>query len=150
MHELVRDEIERHLAGKASPAFYRHLATCSDCRNEVEEMEELSRILRDLNPAPGEVPGPSLGFYNRVAGAIREQQRSPWAAVFSPGSLFFRRVAMASLLVLAGLGGLLINSEATENGADAAAIMAQYDSTTSHAGAAEPDRLLVTLAAYHQ
>lgn len=150
MHEPVREEIERHLAGKASPAFYAHLSTCADCQNEVAEMEELSRILRDLTPVLGEVPQPSLGFYSRVAGTIREQQRSPLADLFSPGSLFFRRVALASLVLLTGLGGLLINSEASEDGADATAIIAQYDAATSHAGAAEPDRLLVTLAAYHQ
>ncbi|HXJ39773.1 MAG TPA: hypothetical protein VNH18_10880 [Bryobacteraceae bacterium] len=152
MHELVREEIERHLAGKASPGFYRHLESCADCRTEVVEMEELSSILRDLTPAPYQVPSPSLGFYNRVAGTIREQQRSPLANLFSPGSLFFRRIALASLLLLTGLGGLLINSEVSEDGAgaDATAIIAQYDATTSHAGASEPDRLLVTLAAYHQ
>src|SRR5690349_6233425 len=116
MHELVREEIERHLAGKASPGFYSHVEGCSDCRAEVAEMEELSFILRDLSPSLGEVPSPSLGFYNRVAGTIREQQRSPLENLFSPGSIFFRRIALASLLLLTGLGGLLINSEVSEDG----------------------------------
>jgi len=150
MHELVRDEIERHLSGKASAGFYSHLAVCPECRKEVDEMEDLSRILRDLTPALGEAPQPSLGFYSRVASEIRDQQRSPFTDLFSPGSAFFRRVAFASLLLLAGLGGLLIDSESAGDGPDAAAIMAQYDSATSHAGAAEPERLLVTLADYHQ
>jgi len=150
MHGIVQEELERHLAGKASPAFYTHLSACAACRQEVAEMEDLSAVLRDFTPALEEAPQPSLGFYNRVAGTIRDQQRSPLANLLSPGSLFFRRIALASLLLLTGLGGLLINSEASEDGADATAIIAQYDSATSHAGAAEPDRLLVTLAAYHQ
>ena len=114
-------------------------------------MDELTKILRELSPTLGEAPEPSLGFYTKIAASIREQQpQSPWARLFSPGQVFFRRVAFASLLLLTGLGGMLINNEASQDGADATAIMAQYDTTTSHAGAAEPDQLLVTLASFNQ
>jgi len=151
MHDIVRDELEDHLAGKASPGFYTHVNSCKTCRDEVTEMDELAIVLRDLTPALGEAPLPSPGFYARVASTINEQQpRSPLAMLFSPGYLFFRRVALASVVVLAGLGTLLINNEAQVDGADATAIMAQYDTASSHAQSAEPDNLLVTLAAYHQ
>ena len=151
MHEVVRNELERHLSGKASKAFYMHVAKCEACRAEVAEMDELSAVLRELSPSLGEVPEPSLGFYTRVAATIREQQpRSPFARLFSPGQAFFQRVVFASLLLIAGLGSVLINNEMNEDGLDATTIMAQYDGATSHASAAEPDRLLVTLAAYHQ
>lgn len=154
MHEAAKHELEKHLPGegrgqKASPAFYAHLDSCADCREEVNEMDEISRIMRDLAPSLDGVPQPSLGFYSRVASTIREQQpRSPLAHFFSPGLVFFRRVAFASVLLLTGLGTLLIN-EVSEDGSDATAIMAQYDTNTAHAPAAEPDNLLVTLAAYH-
>lgn len=151
MHEVVRNELERHLSGKASAAFYAHVAECDACRTEVAEMDEISLVLRELSPTLGEVPEPSLGFYTRVAATIREQQpRSPFARLFSPGQAFFQRIAFASLVLMAGLGTVLINNEANEDGLDATTIMAQYDGTTSHASAAEPERLLVTLAAYHE
>ncbi len=150
MHDAVQKELERHLAGKASPAFYRHLDECVSCRTEVAEMDELSQILKELSPSLGEAPEPSAGFYAKIAATICEQQpKSTWARLFSPGQVFFQRVAFASLLLLVGLGGLLVRQEAGQDGADATAIIAQYDTTTAHAGAAEPDRLLVTLAAYH-
>jgi hypothetical protein len=151
MHEVVRDELEQHLTGKASPAFYSHVKTCDTCREELAEMEDLARILRDFSPAVGDVPEPSPGFYARVASTINEQQpKSTLADLFSPGYLFFRRVAFASVLALALLATVLVTNEVSEEGADATEIMAQYDSGTSHAPAAEPDNLLVTLAAYHE
>ncbi|MCU1325643.1 MAG: putative transrane anti-sigma factor [Bryobacterales bacterium] len=152
MHEVVRDELEHHLTGNASPAFYTHVKACATCREEIAEMEDLAKILRGLTtPAPGDMPVPSPGFYARVANTINEQQpKSAWANLFSPGYLFFRRVAFASLLVLTLLGAVLITTERSGEGADATSIMAQYDSTTSHAPAAERDSLLVTLAAYHE
>jgi hypothetical protein len=151
MHEVVRDELEHHLTGKASPAFYTHVKGCATCREELAEMEDLARILRGLSPAPDEIPIPGSGFYARVANTINEQQpKSAWANLFSPGYLFFRRVAFASVLVLTLLGTVLITTEGAGEGADATSIMAQYDSTTSHAPAAERDSLLVTLAAYHE
>ena len=151
MHDIVRDELEEHLTGKASAEFYAHMNSCKTCRDEVAEMDDLAAVLRDLSPALGEAPVPSPGFYARVASTINEQQpTSPLSKLFSPGYLFFRRVAMASVLLLAGLGTLLISNESEVDGADATAIIAQYDSASSHAHAAEPDNLLVTLAAYHQ
>jgi anti-sigma factor RsiW len=151
MHEVVRDELERHLTGKASAAFYSHVKTCDTCRKELAEMEDLARILRDFTPALGDAPVPSPGFYARVASTINEQQpKSTLADLFSPGYLFFRRVAFASVFALALLAAVLITQEASGEGADATAIMAQYDSQTSHAPTAERDSLLVTLAAYHE
>ena len=139
------------MAGMASPEFYNHVNSCKPCRDEIAQMDEIAAVLRDLTPALGEVPLPSPGFYARVANTINEQKPvSPMAKLFSPGYLFFRRVAFASILLLAGLGTLLISREAEVDGADATAIMAEYDTTSSHAHTAEPDNLLVTLASYHQ
>lgn len=155
MHEIVVDELERHLSGNASRAFYDHLALCEPCRAEVAGMDELSVLLRELRPVEGgegfdSAPQPSPYFYNRVTRNIIENQpRGAWA-LFSPGTAFFRRVAFASLLLLAGLGSFLVSREASFSGADAAAIMAQHDPAISHSESADRDRMLVTLATFHE
>jgi hypothetical protein len=159
MHDIVVDELERHLSGNASRAFYDHLDRCEPCRTEIVRMDELSALLRELRPAAGtaegregfeSVPQPSPYFYNRVTWDIVENQpRGIWG-LFSPGTAFFRRVAFASLLLLAGLGSFLVSREASFSGTDAAAIMAQHDPAISHSESADRDRMLVTLATYHE
>jgi hypothetical protein len=155
MHDIVVDELERHLSGNASRAFYDHLDLCEPCRREIAGMDELSALLRELRPAESslegrETPQPSPYFYNRLTWKIVENQpRGAWG-LFSPGRAFFRRVAFASLLLLAGLGSFLVSREASFSGADAAAIMAQHDPAVSHTESADRDRMLVTLATYHE
>jgi hypothetical protein len=152
MHDIVVDELERHLSGNASRAFYDHLDLCESCRTEIAGMDELSALLRELRPAESRVdePQPSPYFYNRVTWHIVENQpRVAWG-LFSPGTAFFRRVAFASLLLLAGLGSFLVSREASFSGTDAAAIMAQHDPAISHTESADRDRMLVTLATYHE
>jgi hypothetical protein len=155
MHEIVVDELERHLSGNASRAFYDHLDLCEPCRTEVARMDDLSALLRELRPAEGRdafdsVPEPSPYFYSRVTWKIVENQpRGVWG-LFSPGTAFFRRVAFASLLLLAGLGSFLVSREASFSGTDAAAIMAQHDPALSHTESSDRDGMLVTLATYHE
>jgi len=149
MHDIVVEELERHLSGDASQAFYDHLDACPDCTAAVAAMNEISTCLRELKSA-GEVPEPSLGFYNRVAYRIIDDQRKEAWGFFSPGAAFFRRVAFASLLVLAGLGTFLVTRDETETGTDAAAIIAQHDPTAAHSETADRDRLLVTLTNYRK
>lgn len=155
MHDIAIDELERHLAGNASGAFYAHLAVCAECRSEVAEMESLSFMFRnfreDLEAEPA--PEPRLGFFGRVEMEIVEQQRKEAWGMFAPSLAFFRRMAFASLLVLAGLGSYLITHEiefADNGGADAAEIMAQHDPGVDHADSSDRDRLMVTLATYHE
>ncbi len=150
-HDIVMEQFEQHLEGTASRAFYQHLDACPPCREEVERMAEMSGVLRNFRLGPDTVPAvPSLGFYNRVAGQIVEKEtRSAWG-LFSPGVAFFRRIAFASLLVLAALGSYLISSETGFDSEDAVSIMAQHDSAADHAAAADRDRLLVTMATYHE
>lgn len=154
MHDIVIDELETHLGGggltrRASRAFYAHLDACPECRAEVAEMDELTQLLRAMRPAENAAPEPSLGFYNRVRFRIMDNQRREAWGLFSPGAAFFRRVAFASLLLLAGLGSYLVSRESSFSGADAATIMAQHDPVADHS-AADRDRLLVTLANYHE
>ena len=150
MHDIVVEEFERHLSGQASQAFYGHLASCPGCAAEVAGMDELSAVFREFRPEAATVPEPPLGFYNRVAGKIVADQRKEAWGLFAPGALFFRRIAFASLLLLAGLGSFLVSRESLEGGADATAIMAQHDVTAAHSESSDRDRLLVTLATYRQ
>jgi hypothetical protein len=112
MHDIVVDELERHLTGvgtrqSASRAFYAHLDVCAECRAEVAAMDHLSMLLREFRFDPENaasiqdtVPQPSLGFYNRVRYRIVEKQQKEAWGLFSPGAAFFRRIAFASLLLL--------------------------------------------------
>jgi hypothetical protein len=120
-------------------------------------MDETALLLRELYTEPADVPPVPLGFYNKVSFRIVEHERRHAWGLFSPGVAFFRRVAFASLLVLAGLGSYLVMQEnsivATSgngNGMDAATIMAQHDPTVSHEGGADRDHMLVTLTNYHE
>lgn len=158
MHEIVIDELEKHLSGggiykNASRAFYAHLDGCEPCRTEVAQMDDLSGLLRELklDSAAAELaPQPSLGFYSRVRGQIVEKQQKEAWGLFSPGAAFFRRVAFASLLLLAGLGSFLVTRESSFGGTDAASIMAQHDPAVAHSETSDRDRMLVTLATYSQ
>jgi hypothetical protein len=155
MHDAAIDELERHLSGNASSAFYAHLAVCEECRVEVGEMENLSAMFREFRAdmQNTSAPEPRLGFYNRVAGEIIQHERTDFRGLFAPGAAFFRRVAFASLLLLAGLGSYLVSHEssfAPVAGTDPATIMASHDPSVEHAGGSDRDRLLVTLATYSE
>jgi hypothetical protein len=159
MHDAAIDELERHLSGNASSAFYAHLAVCEECRVEVTEMESLSATFTefraDVQNAAFQTgaPEPRLGFYNRVAGEIIEHQRTDFRGLFAPGAAFFRRIAFASLLLLAGLGSYLVSHEssfAPVAGTDPATIMASHDPSVDHPAGSDRDRLLVTLATYSE
>jgi anti-sigma factor RsiW len=153
MHDVVIDELERHLSGSASGAFHAHLAACPECRAEVAEMDSLSALFREFRVDSDLIPEPRLGFYSRVTGEIIQQQRKEAWGLFSPGFAFFRRIAFASLLLLAGLGSYLITSESSftaSNDQDAATIMAQHDPSVDHPDGSDRDRMLVTLANYHE
>lgn len=161
IHDIVVDELERHLSGggvykHASRAFYAHLDDCADCRAEVAQMDDLSMMVRELRFDSENVPEnaaetvaqPSLGFYNRVRYQILDKQQKEAWGLFSPGAAFFRRVAFASLLLLAGLGSFLVTRESSFSGTDAASIMAQHDPVAAHSEASDRDRMLVTLATW--
>jgi hypothetical protein len=167
MHDIVVDELERHLAGggeykSASRAFYAHLDVCADCRAEVAAMDHLSMLLREFRFDPGSaagyavegvddaLPQASLGFYNRVRYRILEKQQKEAWGLFSPGAAFFRRIAFASLLLLAGLGSFLVTRESSFSGTDAASIMAQHDPVATHSESSDRDRMLVTLATWRE
>jgi len=61
-------------------------------------------MIRQLGEGREQAPVPLPGFYAKVAAGIHEQQNARVLGLLSPGVSFFRRVAFASLLLLAGLG----------------------------------------------
>jgi hypothetical protein len=149
MHDIVVDEFERHLSGSASRAFYNHLDGCAECRAEVAGMEDVSLLLREFRADAESAPAPSFFFYNRVASRIVEHERREAWGLFSPGVVFFRRVAFLSVLLLAGLAGYLITSQSHSTaGTDAATIMGQHDPSIDHENGSDRDHMLATLAAY--
>jgi hypothetical protein len=82
-----------------------------------------------------------------------DQQRTEGWGVLSPGAAFFRRIAFASLLLLAGLGSYLVTRESSfggPTGTDAASIMAQHDPVADHQETTDRDRMLVTLATWRE
>jgi hypothetical protein len=122
-------------------------------------MESLSALFRELrsgiDTVAGSAPEPRLGFYNRVAGEIIDHQRKEAWGLFSPGAAFFRRVAFASLLLLAGLGSYLVSRESSFTGEiaagqDAPAVIGAADNGVPHSEAADRDRMLVALATYRE
>ena len=149
MHDVVVDELERHLSGSASRAFYAISTVVPACRAEVADMEDVSLLLRECRVEPESAPQPSFFFYNRVASRIVEHERKEAWGFFSPGAAFFRRVAFVAVLLLAGLGGYLITSQSPSgDGADAATIMGQHDPSVDHSNGSDRDHMLVTLATY--
>jgi len=155
MHHVVQDGLEDLLAGTSDrESLVRievHLKECATCRKEVELMKETSGLFSAFrSPDP---PVPSPGFYARVNNLIEQQQPgSFWAAFLEP--VFGKRVALASLLLLAAFGTVLISSEMEEYaiGPSPETILAvEKDNPPYESGPAmDRDQMLFTLVSHHQ
>jgi anti-sigma factor RsiW len=153
MHQTIQDGLEDFLAGTAGLEERRHienhLRDCPACRQEVDSMKEMSALFSALrSPDP---PQPSPGFYARVASRI-EEQRPPsfWTAMLEP--MFGRRLALASLLVLATLGTVLMSRE-TEYAAGPSPEMilaVERDAPLQSTPLMDRDQMLFTLASHKQ
>jgi len=154
MHQTIQDGLEDFLAGtshrEGRVRIETHLRECAECRREVERMREMSDLFSILrSPDP---PIPSPGFYARVTNVIeRQQPESFWAAVLEP--VFGKRLALASLLVLATLGTVLMSRE-TEYAAipTPEMILAAERDTRSMDSVpfVDRDQMLFTLASHKQ
>jgi len=150
MHDAVVNELESHLAkNTVSPGFHSHLASCPACRAEVDSIAEVSGLLAELRAEPETSPQPSPFFYTRVAANIVEHQRTDHWGLLAPGAAFFRRVAFASLLLLAGLGSYLVTRQ-SDSGTDTATVLAGHDAIAVHADSSDRDLILATLASYRE
>src|SRR5258708_1141664 len=150
MHQTIQDGLEDFLAGTADRddrvRIETHLKQCVNCRLEVETMKEIADLFSPFrSPDP---PLPSAGFYGRVTNLIEKQQpESFWAAVLEPA--FGRRLALASLLLLATLGTVLMSRE-TEYAAGPSPEMILAVERAAPAPLMDRDQLLFTLASHKQ
>jgi predicted anti-sigma-YlaC factor YlaD len=154
MHQTIQDGLEDFLAGTADregrARIEAHLRGCAACRQEVESMKEMSDLFASLrSPDP---PLPSPGFYARVTQFIEKQQpTSFWAAVLEPA--FGKRLALASLLLLAMLGTVLMSRE-TEYAAGPSPEMILAVERDAPPMQSDPlmdrDQMLFTLASHKQ
>jgi len=151
MHDEILDELEGYLSGDpVSGSFTRHLEGCPPCAHEVAEMEQVSISLRSLRVPEAAAVTPSLGFYAKISRQIEAEQRSPLWGLFAPDLQFFRKIAFASLMLLAVLGSYLVSREsdyATSTSVEQATLT-EHDSTTPHDSPADRQHILVTLASY--
>jgi predicted anti-sigma-YlaC factor YlaD len=153
MHRAIQDGLEDFLSGTADPngraRIETHLRECTECRQEVESMREMAELFSSLrSPDP---PLPAPGFYARVNKLIEEQQPAPfWAAALEP--FFGKRLALASLLVMATLGTVLVSREREEYavGPSPEMILAvEKDAPAPESGPViDRDQMLYTLASY--
>jgi hypothetical protein len=150
MHDEIFNELEGYLSGEpVSRAFTRHLEDCSPCAREVDEMEQISLSLHSLQFAETEVVTPSLGFYRKVARTMEAEQKSPLWGLFAPDLDFFRKVAFASLMLLAVLGSYLVSRDSDFEAVSAEqATLTEHNSTVPHDSPADRQHILVTLAAF--
>lgn len=151
MHDEILNELEGYLSGEpVSRSFTQHLEVCPPCAAEVAEMEQLSLSFHTLRIEEAEALTPSLGFYAKVARTIEAEQKSPVWGLFAPDLQFFRKVAFASLMLLAVLGSYLVSREsdlASSLNAEQATLT-EHNSTVPHESPADRQHILVTLAAF--
>ena len=115
----------------------------------MREMSDLFASLRSPDP-----PAPAPGFYARVTGLIEKQQpHSFWGAFLEP--VFGKRLAFASLLVMATLGTLLMYRETEEYATSPSPEMilaVERDAPLVESGPPlmDRDQMLFTLASHKQ
>lgn len=113
-------------------------------------MTEISGDLREefAATASEEVPQPSPVFFRGIADRVNAQQQHQAFGLFSLGEVFFRRLAFASLMLLAGLGSYLVTQESSYAGANAVSVIAEHDPTVAHGPEQDRDQLLVNMVSY--
>jgi anti-sigma factor RsiW len=145
MHAVIIEDLEQYLSGHlpllALDRFQAHLATCGECRRQVDEIRESTLLLRSLKPAGAVDPPPS--FTAHVMQTVAERPVPSFWSSFGDFA-FGRRVVFASLLTLAVLGTVLVSREEAyaPNPTTPEAVMADA------AGSRNADQMLVTLANY--
>jgi len=151
MHAVTLESLEEYLAGTLEPAELReieaHLSSCAACREEVQGMRQVSSLFGTLRPEsePWAV-GPAFAL--KVMQQVERRPAPVFAGFFALSAPFGRRLALASLLMLAVLGGYLVSHETgTPAGPSPEAILAQQNAPAFESARAE-DNMLATLTAY--
>jgi anti-sigma factor RsiW len=152
MHAVVMENLEDFLAGTLEPVDRReieaHLSACEDCREEIHEMQDVSQLFVALREEEDWQPSP--GFYAGVVRRVEQQARPSFAGLFSLDLVFGRRLAFASLVMLAVLGSYLVAREGVyPTGPSPDSVMAEQNSPSFDSAPAH-DNMLVTMTAYEQ
>jgi anti-sigma factor RsiW len=152
MHQPIRKCLEEYLKGSVSEIpveFHRHLGECQECASELQRLEAQSQLLRTLHSAGDAAP--RAGFYARVMERIEAQRPVSIWSVFLDRKFGFR-LAVASGMLAALLGGYLVTSEPTgPETAVAPTVATAGAAASSDIGAQQQrDAVLVDLASYHQ
>ena len=152
MHAVMLENLEEYLAGTLEPAELReidaHLDRCCMCREELHAMQDVSGLFAILRTDEAATPEIPAGFTARVMAQVGGHKPvSVFASFFALNMEFGRRLVFASLLVLAVLGGYLVNHEVQYSaGPSPEAILAQQTMPSFDNGGA--DNMLATLTAY--
>jgi anti-sigma factor RsiW len=142
MHQVIVDGLENYFSGTATREFQAHLKSCVECRAEVLQMHEISRLFDDFRPVEEIAPGP--GFSARVVAQAGVRRQVSWWSVFSLEPAFTRGIAFASLVLLAVMGTYLASQEVQYPVAGAP----EYVMGDQSAPPTDRDRMLVTLTSY--
>ena len=154
MHAGMMDNLEEYLAGTLEPAQFReiesHLSSCRACREEVRCMREVSGLFAALRRDEADTWNVAPGFSARVMEKLEQRKAIPaFAGFFALNLGFARRLAFASLLMLAVVGGYLVTHESgSPTGPSPEAILAQQNAPGF--GSNAENNMLVTLTAYEQ
>jgi hypothetical protein len=152
MHDEILNELEGYLSGDpVSGSFTRHLANCPPCARDLEEMKQVSVDLQFFRIDAAEAVHPPLRFYAKVARTIEAEEKSPLWGLFAPDLQFFRKVAFASLMLLAILGSYLVSRESDFSASlDSEQAILTEHKAIPHDNLVERDHMLIKLASYEQ
>lgn len=108
--QWISDYVDGELGLEREKTLRDHLDACAECRGLVRDFQKISREARDL---PSLEPSPSA--WSKIAAGLRESKReAPASREKRPGRIPWLwpspalRYALASLLALAVLGGIII------------------------------------------
>lgn len=146
MHQVILEQLEEYLSDPAGMGsrrdFAAHLQSCEECRTELHEMSELSAAFSSLRSP--EIIEPSAAFYTRLTARLDSNRRSPAWSWFFPDPALARRIAFASLMTLAVLGGYLISRESQYASGPTRPEAVMSEMEPAH----NPDMMLTTLVSY--
>ena len=114
----------------------------------MHEMQDVSSLFASLRHEDEWEPSP--GFYAGVVRQVEQQVRPSFAGLFSLDFALGRRLAFASLVMLAIMGSYLITRETSYSaGPSPETIMAEQNAPNFDSGPGH-DKMLVTMTAYEQ
>ena len=97
---VINDYVDNALPASERAEMERHLATCAACRALVDDLREIARAAKTLEPLE-----PPARVWPRIATSIGELQ----PPAVAPNSSYWKWLAAAAVLVLATIIGMRFN-----------------------------------------